>query len=210
MSHAVRPTLIASVLVATVLLAACAGSRTPSTAAAPASEQDPARLLVMRVQGEQRMATTPAAAAGWRAAIELATDEGRCTRRPMQEPGVIAYTLQTTNPDESNNATTLIVDATGRVVRYSDARGTPRVIIRETGLTPAQRDSAVRVQLTDGPRTVISVDYITGMATANNRGGDASGMAAAVQGSAALFDTLPNMGPPSARIAVIRARCGAK
>lgn len=207
MSHAVRPTLIARVLLTSTLLAACAGSRTPSTAAAPVSEPDASPLVVMRVQGEQRLASTPAAAARWRAAIELPTDTGRCTRRQMPEPGVTAYTLQTANADGSSNATTLVVDATGRVVQYSDARGTPRVSIRETNLTAAQRDSAVRAQLGDGPRTLITLNYITGMANANNRDDDPSGGPSAVQGSAALFDTLPNMGPPSARIAATRARC---
>jgi hypothetical protein len=205
MPHAVR-----FVLVTSALLSACGGSRPPSAATAPTAEQDTRRVLVLRSEGERLTATTPEAAARWRAAINLPTGDGPCTRRQMPEPGVTAYTLQSTNPDGSTNATTLIVDATGRAVRYSEARGTPRVIIRDTGLTPAQRDSAVRAQLADGPRTIITVDYITGQATANNRDGDASGAPTAVQGSAALFDTLPNLGPPSARKAVVRALCGVK
>ncbi len=204
MPHAVR-----FVLVTSALLSACGGSRPPSAATAPTAERDTRRVLVLRSEGERLTATTPEAAARWRAAIDLPADEGRCIRRAMPEPGVESRTLQTTNPDGSNTTTTMITDATGRVVRYSEARGTPRVVIMDNGLTPAQRDSAVRAQLGNGPRTLISVDYITGMASANNRDVEPSGAPSTVQGSAELFDTLPNMGPPSARIAVIRARCGA-
>lgn len=206
MPHAVR-----IVLVASALLSACGGSRPPSAATAPTAEQDTRRVLVVRTESERLTATTPEAAARWRAAIELSENTGAaCIRRQMPEPGVNAYTLQTTNADGSNNATTLVVDATGRVVQYSDARGTPRVRIRETNLTPAQRDSAARAQLGEGPRTLITLDYITGMASASNRDSDPSGGPSAVRGSTALFDTLPNLGPPSARMAATRARCNVK
>jgi len=199
------------VLLTSVLLAACGGSRAPSPApTAAAAAPETRRLVVMRAQGDRMTAATPAAAARWQAAMERSTSEGKCFRRDMPEPGVESHTLQSTNPDGSGSSTTVILDATGRVVRYSDARGIPRVVITDTSLTPTQRDSAVRAQLGEGPRTVITVDYITGMASANNRDSDPSGAPSTVQGSAALFDTLPNMGPPRAHIAAVRARCAVK
>lgn len=210
MPHAVRIALITSVLLTSGQLSACGGSRAASTASSPMAEQNARRLLVVRSEGERLMATTPEAAARWRAAIDLPAGEEQCAQRTMPEPGVASHSLHSTNPDGSNNSTTILTDASGRVVRYSEARGTPRVVIMDNGLTPAQRDSAVRAQLGNGPRTLITVDYVTGIASASNRDSDPAGAPATVQGSAALFDTLPNMGPPSARLAMMRARCNVR
>lgn len=199
--------LLASGLVCSSLLAgACGASRTPATTRAQTTGPSEARLLMVASESSGAVGTTPEAIARWRPSIDLPASEGRCVRRAMPEPGVQALTVPSTNADGSSNTTTVMVDAANRVIRYSDARGTPRVLITDSTLTPTQRDSAVRAQLGDGPRTIIALDYITGSANATNRE-LVPGALASVRGSTAQFDTLPAMGPPSERTIAILARC---
>jgi len=197
---------LGAVVVSALLAAGCGGSRAPATTTSTPAPPTASRLLVVRSEAAGAVGTTPDAIARWRPAIDQPTREGQCVRRAMPEPGVQALTLPSTNADGSSNTVTVMVDAGGRVVRYSDARGLPRVVITDTSLTPTQRDSAVSAQLGDGPRTIISLDYITGDANATNRD-VVPGQPTAIRGSAAQFDTLPAMGPPQARIAAVRAKC---
>lgn len=221
MTRTHHPLAIALLPALALLVTACGGARgAPGATPAPppaATRDDtrdvvdapaaPSTRVLMMPQTSPRPAlVSDDAAAAWRASTPASAIEGTCTARRMPEPGVLSYTLSSRNDDGSTNSSTVFVDGTGKVLRYSEARGLPRVTIEATGLSPAQRDSAVRAQLGAGPRTVITLDYVTGEATAIDTD-PPSGQPAGVRGSAASFDTLPNMGPPRARSAALLARC---
>lgn len=209
--------------------AACGGSRArPATAesastgptaagstattdrdAAATADRASSRVLVSTRSSSSIRNATPERAAAWRASMPAPDGQGECVRRELPQPSVVAHTVRSSNADSTSNTITIFVDGGGRILRYSEARGTPRVVITGPALSPAQRDSAVRAQLGAGPRTIISLDYVTGEASVTNT--DASnGAATGLRGSAALFDTLPNMGPPRDMAAAVLARCGGR
>jgi hypothetical protein len=146
-------------------------------------------------------------AAAWQPSMPAPPTGGECMPEEMPEPGVSRYSLFSRNPDSSTNMTSVLVDGSGKALRYSEARGVPRVLIMDTGLSPAARDSAVRAQIGMGPRTVITLDYVTGDATAINADAAPDAGATGVRGRTAAFDTLPAMGPPRARVAAVLAAC---
>lgn len=217
MTRTQRPCTIALAPALVLLVTACGGARgapdatpAPSPVATPDVVDAPAapstRVLLIPQTSPRPAMVSDEAAAAWRASTPAPAIEGTCTARRMPEPGVQSYTLSSRNDDGSTNSSTVFVDGTGKVLRYSEARGLPRVTIEATDLSPAQRDSAVRAQLGAGPRTVITLDYVTGEATAIDTDAPRD-QPAGIRGSAASFDTLPNMGPPRARSAAVLARC---
>jgi hypothetical protein len=190
---------------------ACGGARgpvasEPSESAALPTTQSERRVLVSARRATSNRPATPAEAAAWQPQVPTPPTDGTCTQREMPQPGVVMHIMATKNADSSTNTTTVVVDGAGRVLRFSEARGVPQVVLTITNLTPAQRDSAVRAQLGAGPRTLISLDHATGEANASNLASP-DDAPLSIHGSTALFDTPPNLGVPRDRAARVRERC---
>jgi hypothetical protein len=99
----------------------------------------------------------------------------------------------------------LAFDSAGHLIRFSERRGIPRMPPL-TGLTPAQRDSTVRVNSTAIRSTDISLDFALDQAMIMNRGGGRP--TDAVMGTVRSVESLPQLGPPTAHIERARRLCG--
>lgn len=96
-------------------------------------------------------------------------------------------------------------DSSGRVVRFSDRRGVPKPLVT-TGMTPQQRDSAVRATTSVVRSTSISLDYAVDQALVMNRG--AGKPTDAIMGPVRTIEKLEKLGPPTARLERLRRLCG--
>jgi hypothetical protein len=100
---------------------------------------------------------------------------------------------------------TITFDSTGRLVRLADRWGVTRVP-STVGMTPAQRDSTLRVASTATRSTQVMLDYVVDQAFAMNRGGGRP--TDAITGPVRDMERLRQLGPPSARIERVRKLCG--
>jgi hypothetical protein len=100
---------------------------------------------------------------------------------------------------------TLSFDSAGHLVRFNERRGVPKMPPM-TNMTPAQRDSTVRVNDAAMRSTNVSLDYAIDQAVVMNRG--AGRPTNAIIGTVRAIEALDQLGPPKAHVERARRLCG--
>jgi hypothetical protein len=129
---------------------------------------------------------------------------GECS--VIRTSGSGATIVMASFPRRANSHTqvSLSFDSAGHLVRFSDSRNgwhAPRMPMAKEKL-----DSVIRADLNATRASSISFDYPLDQALAINRGG--AKPTEAIIGSVRAFENMAKLGPPSARIAMVRRLCG--
>jgi hypothetical protein len=115
---------------------------------------------------------------------------------------VIAYFPSRTAVQTQLN---LSFDSAGHLVRFNERRGVPKMPPM-TNMTPAQRDSTIRVNDAAIRSTNVSLDYAIDQAIAMNRG--AGRPTTAIIGTVRAVEALQQLGPPKEHVERARRLCG--
>jgi hypothetical protein len=197
-----------------IVLPACSPSAPPVASPpspAPASTnavsiQRGDSVLLMRVVGD---AFTPktgeAALRAFVPDVAPVDSGGECAVARTTGSGATTVTAGFPARIASQTSATMTFDSAGHLVRFSERRG--RATSRSTtGMTTAQRDSTLRA-MTDAVRiTMISLDYSIDQAIVTNRGGGKP--SDGIFGTVRAVESLPQLGPLTARLARVRQLCG--
>jgi len=148
--------------------------------------------------------TGDAALREFKADVEADETGGECQLLRTGGSGATIVTAYYPRRTDALFQATITFDSSGRVVRYNERRGVPR--LPRTGLTVTQLDSAIRAAEASTRSTTISMDYPIDQAIATNRGGGKP--TTAVLGTVRAMESLASLGPPSARLERVRKLCG--
>ncbi len=137
---------------------------------------------------------------------DVAAEEtgGECQLLRTSGSGATIVTAYYPTRQNARLQVTVTFDSAGHVARYSERRGVPH--LARGPMTPAQLDSAVRASDAANRSTTVSLDYAIDQAIAMNRGGGKP--TSAIMSTVRAMESLPALGPPSARLERMRKLCG--
>jgi len=131
------------------------------------------------------------------ARVEPEYEGGECVMiRNEPTPGVRTLVVHFPAREQPHTSVTITVDPAGKLVRYREARGMPK---------PGEDWAATQEQLRTIPRTMVSLDYVTGEAMAHNVGGGE--VAIGIRGNVQEFEAAGVVRDVQARVARIEALC---
>lgn len=130
---------------------------------------------------------------------------GECQELPLPTSNVIKSVAFPTIRD-SRASIMLTADMSGKLERYSERRGMPRIAFAGGFPTPMQRDSAFRAARASTRWTTIELDYASGTARLVNEGGGLR--YEFVETSLRNVEQLDRLGRPGARAKRAVALCG--
>lgn len=128
-----------------------------------------------------------------------------CSGRERLSPNL--RTISATYPSIAESRATVVVmlDSTGKLVRYAERRGAPVRPHLEPGMTPEQMSAAVAAAADSARATVITLDYSRARAMIANRGGGREAESVSVPINAVV--SLDKVGKPLDRAARVLAQC---
>jgi hypothetical protein len=173
---------------------------TPATAAAPVR-----RDVFVSIGDSFSPQSGDAAIQAFQPEIAAVDSGGECVVTRTSGSGAMTVTAYFPSRRGPQNQMSVTFDSAGRVVRFADRHGIPKPLVT-TGMTPPQRDSALRASLNSVRSTSVSLDYAIDQAVAANRGGGKP--TEAIIGSVRALEHLEKLGPPAARLERLRRLCG--
>ncbi len=123
---------------------------------------------------------------------------------PNAVQGNAAASFGNTRPAEGT--VSILIDGTGSLVHYSETRGVLFTPDYPNARTDAERDSIMDAARRRTRFTRITLDYISGRASAANYGGELP--IDAIGGTVAQFEALPFMSDLTSITAAVRTICG--
>lgn len=127
------------------------------------------------------------------------TEGGECVTSDLPADGVRSVTLVYPTMRDPRTQITVVMDAAGSILRYTERRGG----LQSRTATTRSTDPV------DGPeQTTIEMNFQTGQARAINSGGGTVGFG--VQGSTQDFQYQENLGQPIRRAQEVQERCGGR
>lgn len=200
---------------AALAVAACSTKAKPSSSPSPnvdtsrtRAQAKPSDTLVrMRVTAGESFSPQGGAAAlaAFVPEVPPVDSGGECFTGKIPGSGVTTVSAAFPSRKDRRTSITLMFDSAGHLARYNEQRGVPQ-FPPPTGLTEAQRDSAMRAAQNAIRTTSLSFDYAIDQAIVMNRGGGKP--TNAVIGTIRSMERLDKLGPPVARIERARKLCG--
>jgi hypothetical protein len=131
------------------------------------------------------------------ARVEPEYEGGECVMiRSEPTPGVRTLVVHYPAREQPHTSVSITLDPDGKLVRYREARGMPK---------PAEDWAATQEQLRTMPRTMVSLDCVTGEAMAHNVGGGEEAMG--IRGHVQEFERDGVVRDIQARVARIEVLC---
>jgi hypothetical protein len=203
--------VIVRAVIAVLALAACQSSApppasgpTPTAAAAgappTASRQD--RIVAV---GPFRPKRGDAALAAFVPDVAANESGGECNVQRTAGSGATIVSAAFPNRAAAAMTVTITFDSAGRLVRYSEVRGAPRVHT-PPGMSGAQIDSALTAAMNAVRTTSITLDYPIDQAVLMNRGNRRP--VDAVMGTVRAAENVERLGPVRKRLDRVRGLCG--
>jgi len=199
-------------------VAACSTKAKPNASPSPtASTADTSRaraqakpsdtLVRMRITASESFSPQGGAAAlaAFVPEVPPVDSGGECFTGKIPGSGVTTVSAAFPSRKDRRTAITLMFDSAGHLARYNEQRGVPQ-FPPPSGLTEAQRDSAMRAAQNAIRTTSLSFDYAIDQAIVMNRGDGKP--TNAVIGTIRSMERLDKLGPPVARIERARKLCG--
>ncbi|TVP58100.1 MAG: hypothetical protein EA351_04510 [Gemmatimonadales bacterium] len=145
-----------------------------------------------------RMDSGIAALQSFEPLVARVTEGGECVTNDMAAEGVRSLSMVYPTLRDPRTQVTVVVDAAGTVLRYSEHRG---------GMAPRGGSTSNLPTGASGgpPQTTIEMNFQTGQARAINSGGGHVGFG--VQGSAADFQYQESLGQPVLLAQQVQQRC---
>lgn len=137
--------------------------------------------------------------------VAATEDGGECALHKIPNSTALIATATFPNRKEPLMSVSMTFDAQGKVVRYSETRGIPRIKGGTIGMTETQRDSSLGVAIAAVRSTIVMLDYPLDQGILRNRGGGLPEHAAV--SSAREVEGLPRLGI-KARMEHFRKLCG--
>jgi hypothetical protein len=148
----------------------------------------------------------PSAFTHFHADVAPYDDGGECVPQPRtgDDRVVAAYFPTRTDP---RSVVTLVYDGNGRLRLANEVRGIPTVHLRGASPSPHTVDSALAAVRDTLRTTLVALDYRSGRASAENRGGGRPRQR--VTGELVDADTATALGHPAERVRMAARRCSA-
>lgn len=173
------------------VLSACAGKAPPP----PTPPQHP--VVARASEGALLMRSGSDALREFNARVEPQFEGGECVMvRNEPTPGVRTLVVHFPAREQPHTSVTITLDPAGKLVRYRETRGVPK---------PNEDWAAMQEQMRTMPRTMVSLDYVTGEAMAHNVGGGEE--AKGIRGNVQEFEGAGVVRDVQARASWIEALC---